>query len=614
MTAAAEIYAHAAAQPDGTPVRYTFEKHGHAVELTVPTMRFAPSDYWWTAGLLTMNGWLYFAAATLVFFLQPHTRAASVFFTMGTTLAVYALTALALYQPMARWVTVLHFTAQAFFPATLAHLAATFPVERRLIVAHPRLLLVPYAIAAVLSLASVAGFYAEPPDGVSDLAKLVAPRRRRHNARVGRGAVPQSVPAGYHHLRVEWGKAVGEALVISAPNRSWRDDRADITRWGVFCPVYSIKSNGAVGVRRPDGPAAPARWTAGFGGKVVGTLPLMAVYLDEPFDPSPYSPVSRVFWNESFIDPEATAEWASCPAAQKKKDSPAFQREMASLDGAELVQYRRQATLRRSVMEPLAERFFASGGPTSEAYRSFVRENPMAPSTCGASRDGGAKRRRSSRSGRNGPAPGSSSRAMWTRRLSGTTCTRSSVSSVSSARITDRMREGGGIVYLDLPVGVRGNGFDVWKNPGLFASAAMVVCCWTRTSPRVRSGASRRCAGRDGGDGVCVHDRFGASLHAVERCAATRSRDGLHGVGIRGMEPKDGAYVGYPEEPLWAILRLESHRNQCRLVGENLGTVPPAVDRATKRHGIGSLYVAEYEAQPKVTACCGRCPGRWWRA
>lgn len=158
------IYDHAAAVPAHTPVRYAFERHGEVVELSVPTMRFATADYWWTAGLLTVNGWLYFAAAALVFFLQPRTRAAGVFFVMGMTLTLYAVTAIALYVPLARWVTMLHFAAQAFFPATLVHLAATFPVERRLVAARPSLLAAPYALAALLAVVTTHRFYAEPPD------------------------------------------------------------------------------------------------------------------------------------------------------------------------------------------------------------------------------------------------------------------------------------------------------------------------------------------------------------------------------------------------------------------------------------------------------------------
>jgi len=56
-----------------------------------------------------------------------------------------------------------------------------------------------------------------------------------------------------------------------------------------------------------------------------------------------------------------------------------------------------------------------------------------------------------------------------------------------------------------------------------------------------------------------------------------------------------GVYVEYPADELWAILCLESHRYRAGIVGENLGTVPPSVNAAIKRHSIREMYVLQYE-------------------
>lgn len=436
-------------------------------------------------------------------------------------------------------------------------------------------------------------------------------RARRGGVEVALLSLPPKLEMGYHRLRVEWGKASAEALVIAAPKRSWIDDRAAADHaWGVFSPLYSLRSKRGWGCGDLTDLARLARWTSGFGGKVVGTLPLMAVYLDEPFDPSPYAPVSRLFWNESYIDPEGTPEWASNSEAHAKKDSPAFQREMASLDNAELVQYRRQATLRRSVLEPLAAAFFAAGGDKSEAFRAFLRDNPLTERYArfrACVEKHGAKFDTWSEDARAGNIAAQDVDAAtvryhvycqfaFTRQLTG---------------ITDRMRESGGIVYLDLPVGVRGDGFDVWNNPGLFARAAMVGA---PPDPYFTSGQKwgfppmHPQAMEDSGFAYLIDSiRHFTRWSDVLRLDHVMAFHRLFWI-PRGMEAKDGAYVAYPEEPMWAILCLESHRNQCRLVGENLGTVPVTVTRAMERHGIGSLYVAQYEAQPKAAAAMRPVP------
>jgi 4-alpha-glucanotransferase len=57
----------------------------------------------------------------------------------------------------------------------------------------------------------------------------------------------------------------------------------------------------------------------------------------------------------------------------------------------------------------------------------------------------------------------------------------------------------------------------------------------------------------------------------------------------------DGAYVHYPLEELLAVVALESQRNQCLIVGEDLGVVPDEIRRALPRFGVYSYKVVMFE-------------------
>lgn len=62
----------------------------------------------------------------------------------------------------------------------------------------------------------------------------------------------------------------------------------------------------------------------------------------------------------------------------------------------------------------------------------------------------------------------------------------------------------------------------------------------------------------------------------------------------RGFAATDGVYVRYRPEEIYAVFALESHRNQCALAGEDLGTVPDEVRPAMRRHGVASLFVGQF--------------------
>src|SRR5207245_843773 len=95
---------------------------------------------------------------------------------------------------------------------------------------------------------------------------------------------------GYHQIEIKG----QETFVISAPTRAY----------------YSPHSK-----RKPSAGDLTdfehlIDWMQELGGSVAATLPLLGAFLDEPFDPSPYSPATRLFWNEFYIDLERVPEFA----------------------------------------------------------------------------------------------------------------------------------------------------------------------------------------------------------------------------------------------------------------------------------------------------------------
>jgi 4-alpha-glucanotransferase len=76
----------------------------------------------------------------------------------------------------------------------------------------------------------------------------------------------------------------------------------------------------------------------------------------------------------------------------------------------------------------------------------------------------------------------------------------------------------------------------------------------------------------------------------------------------REFGPDQGVYVRSRPEELYAILSVEAHRAGAVVVGEDLGTVPPTVRGAMRRHGIYRSYVMQEELRIHPTEPLRRPP------
>ncbi|MFU8829358.1 MAG: 4-alpha-glucanotransferase, partial [Phycisphaerales bacterium] len=123
---------------------------------------------------------------------------------------------------------------------------------------------------------------------------------------------------GYHRLTVTHAGESFDSLLISAPKISYQIPKTKHTdhnghSLGLFCPTYSIRSSRNQGIGDLTDLRNLASWGADHGADLISTLPLLASFLKgQVFNPGPYAPVTRLFWNELLLDPERhTCTWGS---------------------------------------------------------------------------------------------------------------------------------------------------------------------------------------------------------------------------------------------------------------------------------------------------------------
>jgi 4-alpha-glucanotransferase len=382
----------------------------------------------------------------------------------------------------------------------------------------------------------------------------------------------RTLPAGYHTLTVEAAGRAETCTVIAAPVQAYRrpEARNGGRSWGVGTQLAALRSARSRSLADLQDLEALCRWVHELGGDLVTLLPLGPTFNGEPPEPSPYSPVSRLFWSELILDLgdahratarpaslDVTAADAEVRAALASRPAP----DPATVD-AELARY---------------ARFRGAQARLGRNWRAWPA----------AARGGN-------------PGPDDVDAAEERFHLVAQALARRQLQDLRARVEADGMRLG-----LDLAVGVHPDGYDPWSRQTLFSERMSVGAPPDLGFPSgqdwgfapVLPEASRRESHRYIAASIAQQARLAGVLRVDHIMAWTR----LYWI-PRGFGLHEGTYVSYPAEELFAILTLESHRGRCEVVGENLGTVPREIFEALPRHRIWGMYLAQFAAEldPRV--------------
>jgi 4-alpha-glucanotransferase len=408
---------------------------------------------------------------------------------------------------------------------------------------------------------------------------------------------PEILPLGYHRLHLQVGTLTFDSYVLSSPLQTYGATTVNPRPWGLFCPLYALASEKNWGAGNFSDLETLIDFTGQMGGAFVGTLPLLSTFLDEPFDPSPYAPVSRLFWNEFYLDVTRIPELQRSPVARLMIHSSGFQTDLESLRAAPLIEYRPLMALKRRILEELLHTLFTNrSAKRRAAFGRFIETHPQA-------QDYAAFRAKVEREGTPWelwPAvhrDGRLSAGDYDEKVKQYHLYVQWQAEEQMRALAEKTRTGGPALYLDFPLGVNRDGYDVWRERQVFALEASGGAppddFFTQGQnwgfPPLHPDGLRQQGYRYYIECLRHHLRHAAMLR-IDHVM------GLHRLFWipRGFGPSEGVYVRYPAEEFYAILSLESHRHQAQIVGENLGTVPPYVNTALAKHRIHGMHVSQF--------------------
>ncbi|MEB7587627.1 4-alpha-glucanotransferase [Serratia rubidaea] len=422
------------------------------------------------------------------------------------------------------------------------------------------------------------------------------------------------LPLGYHQLRLTQQQQSWQCRLIIAPRRCYEPDALLTGKklWGACVQLYTLRSDSNWGIGDFGDLRRMVAEVGERGGAFVGLNPIHALYPADPDSASPYSPSSRRWLNVLYIDVNAVEDFQRSAAAQRWWRQAATRKRLAAARDSEWVDYAAVTALKLQGLRLAFSQFQtrAADDPQRQALRLFVAEGgdslyqqavfdalhahlcEQDPALWGWPVWPPAYRQS------DGEATAAFCRDhpekvefyLWLQWLAAV-----QFADCFACCRQQQMPIG---LYRDLAVGVAQGGAETWCDRELYCLQASVG------APPDILGPLGQNWGLPPMDPHVMAARgyqpFIDLLRAnMADCGALRIDHVMALLRLwwipAGATADRGAYVKYPVDDLLAVLALESQRQRCMVIGEDLGTVPLEIVSKLRDSGVYSYKVLYFE-------------------
>jgi 4-alpha-glucanotransferase len=431
--------------------------------------------------------------------------------------------------------------------------------------------------------------------------------------------LPLDLPAGYHDLDASIGAEPGvRCRLIIAPEKCYEPAGIDSDKrlWGVAVQLYTLRSERNWGMGDFADLVELIRWLGSLGAGFIGLNPLHALAPAAPDHASPYSASNRHFLNVLYIAVPQVSEYAMCPAAQRKVASKRFAARLARVREPGEVDYVAVAALKLEILQLLyddfRERHLAGATPRAAMFRAFVasggelleqhaRFDALDRFLC--------EKKKCTPGWSNWPEEYRDPHGAASMGFAAAHSRRIEFFLYLQWLADGQLREAQALarnlgmpigLYGDYAVGANASGSETWSDRSCYRLAAEIGA---PPDPLALKGQAwgvppqdPLSMQQDRLQGFVALIRNNMRYYGAMRIDHVMSLFRLWWVPA-GMSATDGAYVHYPLHLLFAAVALESQRNRCLIVGEDLGVVPDEVRAAMPLYGLYHYKVMLFEQE-----------------